>query len=110
MKDIKNCCPTCHRAYPKPKGRTPEQKLEQDIAKAQRSIELLKGAKPDPMIRYNPPSAFEDSINDEILRLSYAIEHPVKLWAIFRRADKGIPYFSKSESRVEPYYAQRNAA
>jgi len=99
-----NCCPTCKRAYAKPRGSS-ELKLKQDIEKTQRSIELLRNAQPDPMIRYNPPSLFADAIQDEIRRLEYAIEHPVKLWAIYRRADKGIPYFSETESRVVPYYA-----
>jgi hypothetical protein len=92
-----NCCPTCHRAYPKPKGGTPEKKLEQDIAKAQRSIEVLKRAKHDSWSACSP-EAFYEAMQSEILRLSIAVNDPRKLWAIYRRADKGIPYRYQAES------------
>jgi hypothetical protein len=79
---------------PKPRGGTPELKLAQDIAKAERSIEILKQAQPDPMTRYNPPESFAEAMDNEIRRLSNAIQNPEKLWAIYRRADKGTPYYT----------------
>jgi len=86
-------CPCCKRAYPKPRAAdNPARKLEQDIARATAAIEVLKRAQPDPLIRYNPPSVFAEAMQDEILRLSNAIEHTAKLWAIYRRADKGASY------------------
>src|ERR1700683_41512 len=93
--------PCCKRAMPKPRGGTPELKLAQDIAKAERSIELLDRIQHDPNWDVSRPESFYEAMQSEARRLKNAIQNPEKLWTIYRRADKGCSLRGEVEMTLE---------
>ena len=77
------------------------KKLAEDIAKAERAIaalntcqERLNRGSEQWRARFSMTGPeWDAAIFSEVLRLRMAIKNPRILWAIYRRADKGQPYF-----------------
>lgn len=95
-----NICPCCKRKLPVSKGSG--GKLEQDRAKAQRAIDTLMAWTPEKdRIKITPCPVFVDqdaaileANRLEAERLRQAMDNPALLWSIYRRNDKGVPYYA----------------
>jgi hypothetical protein len=83
-------CPHCGMAIP---GKTNGSKdaasklLAQDREHAQRAIEVLSRFTEDSRVS-SGPSGLAEAVFAERLRLQVAIDTPVLLWSIYRRAEK----------------------
>jgi hypothetical protein len=83
-----NVCPCCHRKMPTPRA-VSDKRLAQDIERAQSAIDILSRAWSN--LEYSP--ALRSAIHDEQVRLETAKFDHALLWRIYRRRDKGLPYF-----------------
>jgi hypothetical protein len=76
---------------------TAAKKLQQDIERAEYAIQCCQNALTSP--QFAGP-IWEEAIKSEILRLHRAIAEPWRLWAIYRRTDKGPVYATKPAEPV----------
>lgn len=83
-------CPCCNRRIPRAASAPKiDKRLAQDLARAESSLDALRKA-------FNSPGeheSFRVAVQDEIGRLLSAKSDHRLLWNIFRRRDKGAPYF-----------------
>lgn len=82
-------CPTCKRRMPVAKV-TIDKRLRDDIVKAQFALDVCVRS----TSRSDFPHGLQVACAEEAVRMQTAIETPALLWSIYRRRDKGTPYYS----------------
>ena len=92
-------CPCCKRKMPAPKATKGDKRLTQDLARAQAAIEVCE------RVALSPPrdldsstgrDAFVEAVQIERNELIRALTDHRRLWNIYRRLDKGAPYYTPS--------------
>lgn len=85
-----NVCPCCKRKMPVLKS-VEDKRFVQDKAKVKAAIRACENALTNPWFA----DALE-AITDEMARLYRMLGGDYKLmWAVYRRADKGVPYYQQ---------------
>lgn len=93
-------CPCCKRKMPAPKATKVDKRLTQDLARAQAAIEVCE------RVALSPPrdldsstgrDAFVEAVEIERNELTRALTDHRRLWNIYRRLDKGQPYYTPTE-------------
>jgi hypothetical protein len=83
-----NICPCCKRKMPAPAAPKIDRRITQDLARANASILALMKAEANPFY-----ADIRAAIQDEKIRLRRMLTDHRLMWNVFRRRDKGAPYY-----------------
>jgi hypothetical protein len=92
--EIRKCCSECGRKFTNRSSKAVDKKFSEDVAKAQRAIEICLAWQGD---KYDSPetvAAVSEANQSEAERLTEALSDPKLLWSIYRRRDKASGYAS----------------